>query len=76
MCPAAGGYLSRVVIEQHERSLLTPKVKVFFMTKSRAPILPKVVDLAKLVGTDRIVGRESPKKWGFRNIEELWKGPI
>ncbi len=64
-----------VVIEQHERSLLTPKVKVFFMTKSRTPIMPKVIDLAKLIGTDRIAGRESPEKWGFRNLEELWRGP-
>ncbi|QXI25628.1 HD-GYP domain-containing protein [Pseudomonas vanderleydeniana] len=65
-----------VVIEQHERSLLTPKVKVFFMTKGRTPILPKVVDLAKLAGTERIIGRESPETWGFRHIEELWKGAL
>ncbi|WP_026144839.1 HD-GYP domain-containing protein [Pseudomonas asplenii] len=65
-----------VVTEQHERSLLTPKVKVFFMTKGRTPILPRIVDLAKVCGTDRIVGRESPEAWGFRNIDELWKGAL
>ncbi|WP_025128605.1 HD-GYP domain-containing protein [Pseudomonas sp. PH1b] len=62
-----------VVIEQHERSLLMPKVKVFFMAKGRTPILPKVIDLAKSTCTDRIVGRESPEAWGFRNVEEFWK---
>ncbi len=65
-----------VVVEQHEVSLLTPKVKVFFLIKGLIPILPKIIDLAKMVGTDRIIGRESPEKWGFRNIEELWKGPF
>ncbi|KPA87574.1 MULTISPECIES: HD-GYP domain-containing protein [Pseudomonas] len=65
-----------VVTEQHERSLLTPKVKVFFMTKGRTPILPRIVDLAKVCGADRIVGRESPEAWGFRHLDELWKGAL
>lgn len=65
-----------VVVEQHERSLLTPKVKIFFTTKELTSIRPKIVDLAKLVGKDRIVARESPETWGLRNIEEFWKGPI
>ena len=30
--------------------------------------------LAKLVGRERIVGRESASAWGFRNLEELWSG--
>lgn len=38
------------------------------------PILPRVVDLAKLVGVDKIVARESPEIWGFRNLDELWGG--
>ncbi|VVN83745.1 HD-GYP domain-containing protein [Pseudomonas fluorescens] len=63
-----------VVIEQHEKSLLTPKVKVFFLTKGRTPISPKVVDLAKTAGLDKIVARESPEAWGFRNLDELWGG--
>lgn len=65
-----------VVIEQHEQSLLTPKVKVFFMAESRMPILPKLIDLAKVAGADKIVGRESPEFWGFRNLDDLWKGTI
>ncbi len=63
-----------VVLEQHEKSLLTPRVKVFFSAKSKAPIMQEVLDLAKLVGRDKIVGRESAEDWGFRNIEELWSG--
>ena len=63
-----------VVLEQHEKSLLTPRVKVFFSSRSRLPIPQEVIDLARLVGRDRIVARESAEQWGFRSIEELWSG--
>lgn len=63
-----------VVMEQHEKSLLTPRVKVFFSARSKMPIIQEIVDLAKLVGRDKIVGRESAEDWGFKNVEELWSG--
>ncbi|MDD0842137.1 HD-GYP domain-containing protein [Pseudomonas sp. Gutcm_11s] len=63
-----------VVMEQHEKSLLTPKIKVFFSARSKMPIPQEVIDLAKLVGRDKIIGRESAEEWGFKNIEELWSG--
>lgn len=63
-----------VVMEQHDKSLLTPRVKVFFSARSRLSIPQEVVDLAKLVGRDKIISRESAEEWGFKNIEELWSG--
>lgn len=48
-----------VVMEQHEKSLLTPRVKVFFSARSKVPIPQEIIDLAKLAGRDKIVGRES-----------------
>ena len=63
-----------VVLEQHEKSLLTPRVKVFFSARSKLPIPQEVLDLAKLAGRDKIVARESAEDWGFKNIEELWSG--
>ncbi|MWV10488.1 DUF3391 domain-containing protein [Pseudomonas sp. R-28-1W-6] len=63
-----------VVMEQHEKSLLTPRVKVFFSARSKVPIAQEVLDLAKLAGRDKIVGRESAEDWGFKHIEELWSG--
>jgi putative nucleotidyltransferase with HDIG domain len=63
-----------VVMEQHEKSLLTPRVKVFFSARSKVPIAQEVLDLAKLAGRDKIVGRESAEDWGFQHIEELWSG--
>lgn len=52
-----------VVLEQSNSSLITPIVKVFFSTKSNAPIHPEIVDLSKTI--DSIVSAEDPIKWGF-----------
>ncbi len=63
-----------VVIEQNEKSLLAPRVRVFFNARTRAHLPREVVDLARLVGRDKILGRESPAQWGFRDLDELWSG--
>lgn len=52
-----------VVMEQTNKSLITPIVKVFFSTKSNAPIPPEILDLAQ--STDSILNTEDPQKWGF-----------
>jgi HD-GYP domain-containing protein (c-di-GMP phosphodiesterase class II) len=55
-----------VVVEPHETSLLTPKVNVFYSTRSQTYIKPQTVDLARGVGFgggDKIVRHESPEKW-------------
>ncbi len=64
-----------VVIEQSEKSLLMPKVKVFYSTKSQSRIKPEIVDLSRPPGThDKITGREDPAKWNFPDLDELWAG--
>jgi putative nucleotidyltransferase with HDIG domain len=52
-----------IVIEQTEKSLLTPVVKSFFSTKSNEPFLPELIDLSK--SQESIVSAEDPLKWGF-----------
>ena len=52
-----------VVIEQTEKSLLTPLVKAFFSTKFNEPIMPEIINLAK--STDGIASIEVAEKWGF-----------
>ncbi|WP_119155273.1 HD-GYP domain-containing protein [Caldimonas tepidiphila] len=64
-----------VVLEQHEKSLLTPTVKVFFSIKSKMRILPEVIELGSPSCQDRIVARESAGRWGLGNVDELWAGP-
>jgi HD-GYP domain-containing protein (c-di-GMP phosphodiesterase class II) len=61
-----------VVLEQSEKSLLTPRVKVFFSTKSQTYIVPEVLDLSRPGTTDKIVGREDAARWGIKNLDELW----
>jgi putative nucleotidyltransferase with HDIG domain len=63
-----------MVLEQNAQSLLAPKVKVFFSAKLKVAIPQEVVDLAKLAGRDKIVGRETAADWGFRNLDEIWTG--
>jgi len=52
-----------IVIEQTEKSLLMPIVKVFFSTKSNEPILPEMIDLSR--SQESIASAEDSIKWGF-----------
>jgi len=62
-----------VVVEQSGSSLLTPRVKVFFSLRKQLRIAPQVVDLAAAGAQDRIVGREDPAQWRFKDLETLWQ---
>jgi putative nucleotidyltransferase with HDIG domain len=59
-----------VVVDQSDKSLLTPHVRVFFSTKSGVYIKPELIDLAR--NNDKIVAREDAEKWGIKNVEEMW----
>ena len=61
-----------VVLEQGEKSLLQPRVKVFFSSKSMAYIKPEIIDLARAGSQDKIAAREDPQKWGIKNINDYW----
>ncbi|HUW29437.1 MAG TPA: HD-GYP domain-containing protein [Sulfuriferula sp.] len=57
-----------VVMEQTEKGLLTPVVKVFFSTRSNLRIKSELVDLSK--STDSIANLEDSQQWGF-DLNEL-----
>jgi len=61
-----------VVVEQNSGSLLTPKVRVFYSVKLKQRVPVSLVDLANADEKDRIVGRENPEDWPFKNLEALW----
>ena len=64
-----------VVIEQHEQSMVTPKVRVFFSTLLNMPVPLEVLDLSQPTAGDRIVARESNNDWKFPHLEDLWVDP-
>ena len=60
-----------VVIDQTEKSLLSPKLRVFFSTKSNVRIPPEVVDLSRPEARDKIAGQEDPAKWNFPDLAQM-----
>jgi len=61
-----------VVVEQGKDSLLVPKVSVFYSARLKQGLPVTVIDLASEHEKDRIVGRENPEDWPFRNLDALW----
>lgn len=62
-----------IVVDQNEKHILNPKVKVFFSVRSRLPVPQKVIDLSSPGNTDSIEAREPYEKWNFPYLEELWQ---
>lgn len=65
-----------VIIEQSEKSLLLPVVKVFFSTKAQTYIKPELIDLSKPGAMDRIASREDAAKWGLQHINRFLHGEL
>lgn len=63
-----------VVIEQMDKSLLAPKVKVFYSTKSLSYLPQQILDLSGAGLQDKIVDREDAATWGLKNVNDLWLG--
>ncbi|MCF5467294.1 HD-GYP domain-containing protein [Pseudomonas syringae] len=63
-----------VVIEQSEKSLLKPKVKVFMSAHTGKIFAAQIIDLEDSVERDAIVKIELPADWGLGDIDTLWAG--
>ncbi len=61
-----------LVIGQNPGQLLKPVVRVFYSAKTRSHVLVNDIDLARADCQDRIVQLESPRAWGFRDLDKLW----
>ncbi|MEO5353546.1 MAG: HD-GYP domain-containing protein [Magnetococcus sp. XQGC-1] len=68
------GRLGVVVEQQAGKSLLAPKVRVFFSIKSMSYIAPELLDLAGAGLQDKIATREDAEKWGLKDINRYWLG--
>jgi HD-GYP domain-containing protein (c-di-GMP phosphodiesterase class II) len=61
-----------VVMEQNDASLLMPRLKVVFSTKSNSRVEPYELDLSRPMGSggaDRIVAHEDPSIWRINPTE-------
>ena len=63
-----------LVVEQSPKSLLTPRIKVFFSTRSNTRIRPALIDLSQPGCSEKISSREDPENWNFPDLNELWSG--
>jgi putative nucleotidyltransferase with HDIG domain len=68
------GRLGVVAEQPCGKSLLMPKIKVFFSTRARAYIRPELIDLAAPGARDAIVGCENAADWGLHDIDHHWLG--
>lgn len=68
------GRLGVVVEQQEGKSLMLPKVRVFYSTKSNTYISPLLLDLAGPGLQDRIQSREDASTWGLKDIDRYWLG--
>lgn len=66
------GRLGVVTEQPLQGSLLQPKVKVFFSSKSQTCIAPVLLDLAQPGAGDAIVGCEEAAAWGLSDIDRFW----
>ncbi|MCB5185532.1 HD-GYP domain-containing protein [Methylobacillus gramineus] len=65
-----------VVVDKNQSSLLKPKVKVFFSTKSNVRLLPEVIDLSQPGSKDKVVAIEDPADWNFPDFNQLWSDGV
>lgn len=63
-----------VVIDQNEKSLLAPKVKVFYSIKSGTRLKPQILDMSLATTRDKIVSHEESGEWDIPDLHELWSG--
>lgn len=68
------GRLGVVVEQQIGKSLLSPKVRVFYLIKSGRTIRPELIDLADPKVQDKITGHENASTYGLTNIDRYWLG--
>ena len=70
------GRLGVVVEQKTGKSLLAPKVRVFFSIKSSTHITPELLDLSGPASQDKIVSREDAVTWSLTDIDRYWLGDV
>jgi HD-GYP domain-containing protein (c-di-GMP phosphodiesterase class II) len=61
-----------LVVAQNAAKLTAPCVKVFFSINTGTQLKPELLDLNAPDCDEKIVSREAPEKWPFKELENLW----
>jgi putative nucleotidyltransferase with HDIG domain len=62
-----------VVVDQGARSLLAPRLRVFFSTKSNTYLPPVMIDLSAPGERDKVVSFEDADQWKIKDLERFWR---
>lgn len=62
-----------VVVDQGAKSLLAPRVRVFFSTKSNTYLPPVMIDLSAPGEREKVVCFEDADQWKLKNLERFWR---
>jgi HD-GYP domain-containing protein (c-di-GMP phosphodiesterase class II) len=62
-----------VVVDQGAQSLLAPRVRVFFSTKSNTYLPPVMIDLSAPGERDKVVSFEDADVWKLKDLERFWR---
>lgn len=66
------GRLGVVVEQQVGKSLLSPKVRVFYSIDTASVFTPELIDLANPSVHDKIAAQEKASTYGLTNIDRYW----
>ena len=66
------GRLGVVVEQQVGKSLLSPKVRVFYSIKTASIFTPELIDLADATVCDKIAAQEKASTYGLTSIDRYW----
>jgi HD-GYP domain-containing protein (c-di-GMP phosphodiesterase class II) len=62
-----------VVVDQGAKSLLAPRLRVFFSTKSNTYLPPVTIDLSAPGERDKVVCFEDADQWKLKDLERFWR---
>jgi putative nucleotidyltransferase with HDIG domain len=62
-----------VVVDQGAKSLLSPRLRVFFSTKSNTYLPPVTIDLSAPGERDKVICFEDADQWKLKDLERFWR---
>lgn len=62
-----------VVVDQNAKSLLAPRLRIFFSIKSNTYLPPVMIDLSAPGEWDKVVAFEDAAQWKLKDLDRFWR---